>query len=105
MSLGSDDSSEFGKMSTKKLAILFGLVFFGAFMVIQMVQGFPLGELLFRQTTTEEVSVLIKVDDVCVVEPSDSQPKQILDCPYELGDNLVITYYNRSTNVESHNRR
>jgi hypothetical protein len=49
VSSGSDDTSEFGRMSTKKLAILFGLAFFGAFMVIQMVQGFPLGDLLFKQ--------------------------------------------------------
>ena len=33
------DSSEFARISTKKLAILFGLAFFGAFMLIQMVQG------------------------------------------------------------------
>ena len=44
------DSSEFERISTKKLAILFGLAFLGAFMVIQMVQGFPLADLLFRQT-------------------------------------------------------
>jgi hypothetical protein len=33
------DSSEFARISTKKLAILFGLAFFGAFMLIQMTQG------------------------------------------------------------------
>ena len=102
MSYGSDDASEFGKMSTKKLAILFGLAFFGAFMVIQMIQGFPLAELLTRQTTMEEVSVSIKNGNVCVVEPSDNQPKEIRDCQYNLGDRLVVTYYEGSTKVESH---
>ena len=102
MSYGSDDASEFGRMSTKKLAILFGLAFFGAFMVIQMVQGFPLAELLTRQTVTEEVLVDIKADTVCVVEPSDRQPKRIQDCPYDLHDRLIITYYEGSTKVESH---
>ncbi len=102
MSFGTDDTSEFGKMSTKKLAILFGLAFFGAFMVIQMIQGFPLVGLFTRQTVTEEVSVTIKDDGICVVEPSDNQPKRIPDCPYNLGDKLVISYYESATNVESH---
>ena len=102
MSYGSDDTSEFGRMSTKKLAILFGLAFFGAFMVIQMVQGFPLAELLSRQTVTEEVTVHIKQGDVCVVEPADRQPKRIEDCPYDLNDRLIISYYEGSTSIESH---
>jgi hypothetical protein len=89
-------------MSTKRLAILFGLAFFGAFMVIQMIQGFPLGDLLFRQTTTEEVIVVIKEGGVCVVEPSDRQPKRILDCPYNLGESILVSYYEGSTQVESH---
>jgi hypothetical protein len=96
------DPSEFARISTKKLAILFGLAFFGAFMLIQMVQGFPLGEILFRQTTTEEVTVSIKQEDVCVVEPPDGQPKSIHACPYNIGDRLIVTYYEGSTNVESH---
>jgi hypothetical protein len=96
------DSSEFARISTKKLAILFGLAFFGAFMLIQMVQGFPLAELLFRQTLTEEVKVSIKQEDVCVVEPADGQPKSIQQCPYNLGDTIVVTYYEGSTKVESH---
>ena len=96
------DSSEFARISTKKLAILFGLAFLGAFMVIQMLQGFPLAELLFRQTVTEEVKVSIKQEDVCVVEPADGQPKSIQQCPYNLGDTIVVTYYKGSTKVESH---
>jgi hypothetical protein len=96
------DSSEFARISTKKLAILFGLAFFGAFMLIQMVQGFPLGEILFRQTVTQEVNVSIKQGDVCVIEPPDGQPKSIQGCPYNIDDPLVVTYYEGSTNVESH---
>jgi hypothetical protein len=96
------DSSEFAKISTKKLAILFGLAFFGAFMLIQMIQGFPLAEILFRHTITEEVKVSIKQADVCIIEPSDGQPKSIQGCAYNINDPLVVTYYNGSTNVESH---
>jgi hypothetical protein len=96
------DSSEFARISTKKLAILFGLAFFGAFMLIQMIQGFPLAEILFRQTVTEEVRVSIKHAGVCVIEPHDGQPKSIQGCPYNLDDPLIVTYYEGSTNVESH---
>ena len=101
MSYGSD-SSEFERMSTKKLAILFGLAFFGAFMVIQMIQGFPLAALFTRQTVTHEVIVSIKNGDVCVVEPPDRQPKEIRDCIYDRGDTLIVTYYEGNTKVESH---
>lgn len=96
------DSSDLARISTKKLAILFGLAFFGAFMVIQMVQGFPLAEILFRQTVTQEVSVSIKQGDVCVIEPPDGQPKSIHECPYNVDDSLIVAYYEGSTNVESH---
>lgn len=96
------DSSEFERMSTKKMAILFGLAFFGVFMVIQMVQGFPLAQLFTRQTVTGEVPVKIKQSDVCVVEPPDRQPKEIRPCPYDVGDVLVVTYYEGHTKVESH---
>jgi hypothetical protein len=102
VSYGSDDTSEFGRMSTKKLAILFGLAFFGAFMVIQMVQGFPLAELFTRQTVTEEVNVDIKEGNICVVEPTDRQPKRIENCPYNLNDRLIVSYYEGSTTIESH---
>jgi hypothetical protein len=96
------DSSEFERISTKKLAILFGIAFLGAFMVIQMVQGFPLAQLLFRKTVTEEVKITIKQGDVCVVEPTDRTPKSIEGCPYNIGDTLFVTYYEGSTNVESY---
>lgn len=96
------DSSEFERMSTRKLAILFGLAFFGAFMVIQMIQGFPLLALFTRQTVTEEVVVSIKQSDVCVLEPADGQPKEIRQCTYDKGDMLIVTYYNGTTRLESH---
>lgn len=96
------DSSEFERMSTKKLAILFGLALFGALMVIQMVQGFPLAQLFTRQVVTEEVPVSIKNGDVCVVEPADRQPKEIQQCTYDEGDLLVVTYYGNNTKLESH---
>ncbi|MDQ3848407.1 MAG: hypothetical protein M3261_05580 [Thermoproteota archaeon] len=97
-----DDSSELAKISTKRLAILFGLAFFGAFMLIQLIQGFPLADILFRRTVTEQVNVSIKQDAVCIVEPADGQPKSIHGCPYNLNDPLIVTYYQGSTSLESH---
>jgi len=96
------DSSEFERMSTKKLAILFGLAFFGAFMLIQMIQGFPLKDIIFRQQVTEEVRVTFKNGDVCIVEPSDQQPREIHNCPYNLDDILIITYTVNGAEVSSH---
>ena len=96
------DSSEFERMSTKKLAILFGLAFFGVLMIIQVIQGFPLLQLFTRQLVTEEVSVSIKNGDACVVEPADRQPKEIQPCLYDEGDVLVVTYYEGNTRLESH---
>ena len=96
------DSSEFERMSTKKLAILFGLAFFGAFMLIQLIQGFPLRDIIFRQQVTEEVQVTFKNGEVCVVEPSDQQPREIHNCPYNVGDTLIITYTVNGAEVTSH---
>lgn len=61
-----------------------------------------LAEILFRQTVTQEVNVSIKQGDVCVIEPPDGQPKSIQGCPYNIDDPLIVTYYEGSTNVESH---
>ena len=102
MSYDSDDSSELAKISTKKLAILFGLAFFGALVLIQMIQGFPIADLLFRERVTEEVQVKIKTDSLCIVEPSDSRPREIHDCPYNLGDTLTVTYTKDALAIESH---
>ena len=96
------DSSEFERMSPKKLAILFGLAFFGTFMLIQLIQGFPLKDIIFRQQATEEVEVTFKNGDVCIVEPSDRHPREIHNCPYSVGDTLIITYTVNGAEVNSH---
>lgn len=102
MGFDGSDESDFAKIPTKKLAILFGLAFFGAFMLIQMTQGFPIKDILFRQQVTEEVQVKIKQGGICVVEPSDQQPRDILNCPYNVGDKLIITYSKNGAGVDSY---
>jgi len=90
-------------MSTKKLAILFGLAFFGAFLLIQMLQGFPLKDVIFRQQLTEEVQVVIKNEEgTCIVEPSDGQPRDIPNCQYNEGDTLIITYTKNGAGIDSY---
>ncbi|HVX01818.1 MAG TPA: hypothetical protein VHA09_01565 [Nitrososphaera sp.] len=96
-----DDGGMFARTSGKRLAILFGLVFFGAIMVIQMVQGFPLRDLLIRQTITEERPIAIKQGDICVVDTPD-HPRDIEPCPYNLGDRVIITYSKNNAGIDSH---
>lgn len=71
-------------------------------MLIQMIQGFPLKDIIFRQQATEEVQVTFKNGDVCIVEPSDRQPREIHNCPYSVGDTLIITYTVNGAEVSSH---
>ena len=96
------DQSEFARMSTKKLAILFGLAFFGAFMFIQMIQGFPLKDIFLKQEITEQVQIGIKQAGTCVVTPSDKEPREIHDCPYNIGDKLIITYAKGRAPIDSY---
>lgn len=95
------DSSEFEKISTKKLAIMFGLAFVGALFFIQMLQGFPIMD-LFRQQVTEEVEVVIKNGDTCIIEGSDGRPREIRKCPYKVGDSVEIVYKERTVPIDSH---
>ena len=101
MGFNGSDESEFAKIPAKKLAILFGLAFFGAFMLIQMTQGFPIKDILFRQQLTEVVPVKIKQGGICIVEPSDQQPRDIPNCPYNVGDKLIITYSKNGAGIDS----
>lgn len=96
------DESEFARMSAKKLAILFGIIFFGAFMFIQIIQGFPLKDIFFRQETTEQVQVGIKQAGTCVVTPSDKEPREIHDCPYNIGDRIIISYGKGRAEIDTH---
>lgn len=91
----------FARTSGKRLAILFGLIFFGAIMVIQMVQGFPIRDLLIKQTITEERPILIRQGDVCVVDTPD-HPRDIDPCTYHVGDQVIITYSKNNAEIESH---
>ena len=101
MSYEPDDGGMFARTSGKKLAILFGLVFFGGIVLIQVVQGFPIRDILVREHVTEERTIAIKQAGVCVVDTPD-HPREIKDCPYNEGDRVVITYIKNNAAIESH---
>ena len=87
----------------KKLAILFGLAFFGAGSCSYKWYRVPsCRDPIQADRNSRGPHVSIKQGDVCVIEPPDEQPKSIQGCPYNIDDPLIVTYYERSTNVESH---
>ena len=95
------DSSTFERMSTRKLAILFGLALGGGILFFQILSGFPIKD-YFQAPLKEQVTVKFKNAGVCTVEPSDQRPRQIQDCPYNVGDRLEITYTVSSDKIESY---
>jgi hypothetical protein len=97
-----DDGGMFARTSGKRLAILFGLALFGALMLIQVVQGFPLRDLLVKERVTEETAITIKQGSVCSIETSDQQPRQLDNCPYNIGDHVIVTYNKNNAGIESH---
>jgi hypothetical protein len=85
-------SSALSRMSGKKLAALVILVVIGAFFVIQALFGFPIKD-VFRKDVTVDAKVVIKDDSgTCIVEASDHQPRSITNCPYKVGDTIIVTF-------------
>ncbi len=96
----SDDGS-IARMSGKKIAILFGLMLFGAIIGVQVITGFPIVDLFVKESVTEEVEVEFKQEDTCIVSASD-HTREIDDCPYDVGDQILITYNRDNAGIESH---
>jgi hypothetical protein len=57
---------------------------------------------VFSPGTSEEVTVSMKQNGVCIVEASDNVPRQIQDCPYEEGQRITIVYKYEQPAIESH---
>ena len=85
-------------LSPKILAVLFVIA---GIVVVFMLMGGSLTQ-LFSGSIEEVVSVQIKQGNTCVVEASDGVPRSIDNCPYELGDNLTISYKQGIPSIESH---
>lgn len=65
------------------------------------VSGFQIFQ-VFSPGVEEEVTVLFKQNNICVVEASDKVPRQISNCPYEQGDPIAITFKYEQPAIESH---
>ncbi|HKR72904.1 MAG TPA: hypothetical protein VJR94_02205 [Candidatus Nitrosocosmicus sp.] len=75
-------------LSPKIMAVLFialGVV------VVFLLMGGSLQQLL-SSSIQETVSVQIKENNLCIVEASDGIPRTIENCPFDVGDNVTITY-------------
>ena len=55
---------------------------------------------LFSGAITEQVSVILKKDDDCIVEPSDGIPRVISNCQFTIGDNLSVAYKPKQPTLE-----
>lgn len=96
MSYGTSTSSE---PSTKKLLIVFVVIVIGAFVILGIFV-FPLKNLI-REEVTAVVKVTNKNDGICVVDTSD-HPRGINQCPYKIGDTLIIKYKEGTSEIISH---
>lgn len=75
-------------LSPKMMAVLFIIL---GVVVVFLLMGGSLQQLL-SSSIQETVSVKIKQNDTCVVEASDGIPRSINNCPFNVGDNVTITY-------------
>jgi hypothetical protein len=96
-------ASIFSQMSGKKLAALAILIIIGAIFGVQALFGFPLKDLI-RKEVTSDAKVVIKDDDhgIYIVEASDRQPRSIANCPYQVGDTLVVTFKEGTAPIEKY---
>ncbi len=88
----------FEGISLKRIAII---MIAAGILVVFAISGFQATN-LFAPSVTEEAQVLIKQIDKCVVEGSDRVPRDILDCQYNVGDIVMITYKPGQPSIETH---
>jgi hypothetical protein len=103
--MGYDSDSDppiYSGMPGKKLGILVGVIALGSFFAVQAMFGFPIKDLV-RNEVTEESKVVIKDQQgTCIVEASDHQPRGIPNCPYNVGDTLIITFKKGTAPIEKY---
>ncbi len=95
------DNGENQGLSNKHLALIFGISIVGIFIVFALFI-FPIQN-LFRESITEQVTVISKSDGECVVNSQD-YPRGISNCDYDLGDKLQITYKYGTAPIETHKK-
>jgi hypothetical protein len=88
----------FQNISMWKLAVIF--IVAGAVIILAIFGSSAKN--LFSEPIIEDVSVKLKKDKDCVVEPSDGIPRVISNCNYAIGDILSVTYKPQQSAIESH---
>ena len=87
----------FQNISPWKLAIIF--IVAGVVIILALFGSSARN--LFSGSITEEVPVMLKKDNDCVVEPSDGIPRVSSNCNYAVGDNLSVTYKTKQPAIEN----
>lgn len=82
-------------------AILAVVLVAAGIVIVFFISGFQIFT-VFSPGTSEEVTVSMKQNGVCIVEASDNVPRQIQDCPYEEGQRITIVYKYEQPAIESH---
>jgi len=95
------NSGVFSNIPGKKMAALVVVVIVGGFFGVQAMFGFPIRDLI-RSDVTDQAKVVIKSEGTCVVIGSDQHPRSIPNCPYKVGDILIITYKQGTVPVEKY---
>jgi hypothetical protein len=85
-------------MSPKILAVI---TIVAGILIVFFISGFQILT-VFSPGITEEVIVSIKQNGLCIVDASDSIPREIPNCPYEKGEQIVITYKPQQPSIDSH---
>lgn len=97
------DSGIFSSIPGKKMAALVAIVIIGGFLGVQAMFGFPIKDLI-RNDVTEQAKVVTKSEGTCVVIGSDQHPRGIANCPYKVGDILVITFKQGTAPIEKYHK-
>jgi hypothetical protein len=86
----------FQNIALWKLAIIF--IVAGVVIILALLGSSAKN--LFSGAITEQVSVILKKDNDCIVEPSDGIPRVISNCQYTVGDNLSVAYKPKQPTLE-----
>jgi len=96
------NTSVFQRISSKELAIIVIITIIGGFFGVQAMFGFPIND-IFRKEITEETKIILKdKQGTCVIEASDQRPRAIPNCPYNIGDTLIVTYKQGTASIEKY---
>ncbi len=93
------DATTSTSLSTRKMLVIFGVIVFGIFIVLAFFV-FPIKN-LFRDVITTETKIVTKNDGICAIDTPD-HPRGINNCPYNIGDTVIVKYKEGTTDILSH---